>query len=104
MEDYLKYRTYRIKETITEEKVSELNIQSKPLIGIEKFKCAGQIISFIYNPYEISEDEIIKWLYAMKLTVKKHNPKSFKNKLKRIAKDNKISFGNKRLDCCGLND
>ncbi len=55
MEDYLEYKTFRIQEKITEEKVIELLDKSDDTHGIEKVKCAGQTVSIIYNPYAIGE-------------------------------------------------
>jgi hypothetical protein len=104
MEDYLKYKTFRIKEMITEETINELIITSEKVPGIEKFKGSGQVVSFIYNPYEISEKEISDWLLTFGLSVKKNKDNWFKRRLAKLAKDNKENLGNQRLDCCDLNN
>lgn len=104
MEDYLKYKTFRIKEMITEETINELIFKSEKVPGINKCKGAGQVVSFIYNPYEISEKEIIEWLLAFGLSVKKSKVNWVKRKLAKLAEENKESFGGKRLECCDLND
>ena len=104
MEDYLKYKTFRIKEMITEEMINELIVKSEKVPGINKFKGAGQVVSFIYNPFEISEKEIIDWLLAFGLSVKKNKANWFKKRLAKLANDNNESFGGKRLECCNLND
>jgi len=104
MEDYLQYKTFRIKEKITEEKVKELVKNSISTHGIDKLSCARQVVSFIYNPYEISEQEIIDWLSSFGLTIKKSKENWFKARLAKLAKDNKETLGNQRLDCCDLNN
>lgn len=104
MEEYLEYKTFRIQEKLTEEKVNELLDSSSHTQGIEKVNCAGQVISFIYNPYAIGEKQIIEWLTSFGLTVKVPNPKSFKSRLARLAHDNKENLGDKRLGCCDLNN
>lgn len=102
MEDYLHYKTFRIQEKITKEKVNELHSKSDDMQGIEKVNCAGQVISFIYNPYAISERQIIECLSSFGFTVKMRNPKSFKSRLARLAHNNNENLGGKRLDCCDL--
>lgn len=104
MEDYLQYKTFRIQEKITEEKVKELVKNSNSTQGIDKFRCSGQVASFIYNPYEISEKEIIRWLSVFGLTIKKSKKSSFQSRLAKLAKDNNENFGGKRLGCCDLNN
>ena len=104
MDDYLQYKTFRIIESITEEKIDELVMKFNSTRGIDKFKCVGQKVSFIYNPYEISEEELVEKLAILGLTVRLPDRKTFRNTLSKMADDNKKSFGRKRLDCCGLSD
>jgi hypothetical protein len=103
MEDYLQYKRFHILESISEEKIQELMTKFNSTPGIDKIGCLRQSISVIYNPYEISEKEILKSLSALGLTVTIENKKSFKKRLKKMAEENKKDFGGKRLDCCDLN-
>ena len=104
MEDYLQYKIFSIKELITKKVANELLLKSVLTVGIDKLRSAGQIVSFIYNPYEISEQEIIDWLSSFGLTIKKSKENSFKARLAKLAKDNREALGNQRLDCCDLNN
>ncbi len=104
MEDYLQYKTFRIIESITEEKMDELVMEFNSTQGIDKFNCVGQKVSFIYNPYEISKKELVEKLAILGLTIRLSNRKTFRQTLTKMADDNNKSFGRKRLDCCGLSD
>ncbi len=104
MEDYLKYKKFEIREIISEEKIKELMTKFNSTPGIDKISCVRQSISVVYNPYEISEKEIVNVLSTLELTVKIDDKKSFKNKLKKMAEENKEDFGSKRLGCCDLNN
>lgn len=102
MDDYLNYKSYRIREKVPEEKVPDIIQGMESIPGIEKFKCSGQVISFIYNPYEICEKEILNGLSTLGLIVGMADKNSFKSRLSKMAKDNKENFGGKRLDCCDM--
>lgn len=104
MEDYLKYKRFEIREIISEEKLNELLLKFNSTPGIDKISCVRQSISVIYNPYEISEKEILNVLSTLGLTIKMDDKKSFKNRLKKMAEENKVDFGSKRLGCCDLNN
>lgn len=104
MEDYLKYKRFEIRESISEEKINELLLKFNSTPGIDKISCMRQSISVIYNPYQISGKEIVNGLSTLGLTVKMDDKKSFKNKLKKMAEENKQDFGSKRLGCCDLNN
>jgi hypothetical protein len=104
MEDYLQYKRFHIQESISEEKIEELMMKFNSTPGIDKIGCVRQSISVIFNPYEISEKEISKSLSVLGLTVTIDDKKSFKNKLKKMAEENKKDFGGKRLDCCDMNN
>jgi hypothetical protein len=103
MDNYLEYKRFEIQENISEEKANEIVLKFNSTSGIDKISCVRKSLSVIYNPYEISEKEMVNVLFTLGLTVKKDNKKSFKNKLKKMAEDNKENFGGKRLDCCDLN-
>lgn len=104
MEEYLKYIRFEIQERISEEKINELLLKFNSTPGIDKISCVRQSISIIYNPYEISKKEIVNVLSTLGLTVKMDNKKSFINRLKKMAEENKQDFGGKRLGCCDLNN
>ena len=104
MEDYLKYKRFEIRESISEEKLNELLLKFNSTPGIDKISSVRQSISVIYNPYEISEKEILNVLSTLGLTIKMDDKKSFKNRLKKMAEENKEDFGSKRLGCCDLNN
>ena len=104
MGNYLEYKRFEIQESIPEEKVNEIMLKFNSTPGIDKISCVRKSLSVIYNPYEISKKEIVNILSIIGLTVKKDNKKSFKNRLKKMAEDNKENFGGKRLDCCDMNN
>ena len=102
MEDYLQYKSFQIQESISEEKIKELITKFNSTPGINKIDSSSHSVSVVYNPYEISEKEILKSLSALGLTISIDDKKSFKNSLKKMAEENKKDFGGKRLDCCDL--
>lgn len=104
MKNYLIYKRLEIQESISEEKKNELLLKFNSTQGIDQIACVRQSLSVIYNPYQISEKEILNILSALGLTVKMDDKKSFKNRLKKMAEENKHDFGSKRLGCCNLND
>ncbi|MCF6332608.1 MAG: hypothetical protein L3J11_04920 [Draconibacterium sp.] len=104
MENYLKYKRFEIRESITDEKINELLLKFNSTQGIDKISCVRQSIYVIYNPYEISEKEIVNGLSTFGLSVKMDKKKSIKNRLKKMAEENKEDFGSKRLGCCDLNN
>lgn len=103
MVDYLKYVRFEIQESISGEKIDELLLKFNSTPGIDKISCVRQSISVVYNPYEISKKEIVNGLSNLGLTVKTNDKKSFINRLKKMAEENKKDFGGKRLGCCDLN-
>lgn len=102
MEDYLQYKSFQIQESISEEKIKELITKFNSTPGINKIDSSSHSVSVVYNPYEISEKEIIDWLSSFGLTIKKSKENSFKARLAKLAKDNREALGNQRLDCCDL--
>jgi allophanate hydrolase subunit 1 len=104
MEDYLQYKSFQIQESISEEKIKELMTKFNSTPGINNIDWASQSVSVVYNPYEISEKEILKSLSVIGLIISIDDKKSFKNRLKKIAEENKKDFGGKRLDCCDMNN
>lgn len=76
MENYLKYKRFEIRESITEEKINELLLKYNATQGIDKISCVRLSIYVVYNPYEISEKEIVNDLSTFGLSVKtdKKNP------------------------------
>ncbi len=104
MNELLEYKRFMLNESITAEKIEELSVKFNSTQGIDKFKCTLHHVSFIYNPYEISENEIVKMLSVFGITIKTNKPYSFRARLAKLAKDNNENFGGKRLGCCDLND
>lgn len=104
MEDYLAYKTFRLKQQITEENRQILLRSFSKTQGINSVKCAGQIFSVVFDPYEISEKEIEKILALNNFSIKQPGRNFLKRKLEKLAEDNKKNLGNNRLDCCGLNE
>lgn len=103
MEDYLNYKSYRILEKIQKSKISEIIREIKSMQGIENIKCSGQIVSVIYNPYLISEKEVIEKLAGLGFSVKPPGKKSFKQRMEKWAENNTEILGDKELNCCNLN-
>lgn len=104
MEDFLKYKTIRIEQALDDGKSKSLLRTFNDKKGVESAKCNGQFFTIIYDPYEISEGEIVQTLANLGLSPKKPARNFFKRKLEKLAESNRKNLGNSRLDCCGLYD
>jgi len=106
MEEFVKDKFYQSAIPLTKEKQTQLSELLKKINGISLVEASEQGFKIEYNIYSCSDDEIVEILSENGFTeFSEKNPKQgfFKRLLKYISDSNKNSFGNKKLECCDLN-
>ncbi len=105
MEEFIKYLKFRAS---FENSVNALQSGKSALLkqpGILEVSVVDQTMVVGFNAYAISEDELTTFMNDMGLEPKPDKVKKglIANWLENLAKNNRESFGTKKLDCCDMN-
>ncbi|RIJ49742.1 hypothetical protein D1614_03100 [Maribellus luteus] len=105
MEDYIQNIQLRVDELPDHDLLNACLTSLKKEEGIQNVLFDKQTITVYFNPYRISEEEIISELNTagIKTSLSEKRIKGFRGWLKNMAAQNKKSFGGHKLDCCDLN-
>ena len=102
MEDYLNTFYHKSSHLITESdrrRLSALFVRDK---GIDNFRISPDGVYLEYNSYIYSPDKLEEILLKNGFTEEKELKQGFLTKhIKHLADSNKLTFGNRKPDCCG---
>lgn len=105
MEPYLEYVDFQ--KTFENSEIAEdyLVKTLREIEGVEEIKITQKGIGIKFNRYLISRSGIIKVMKELGFSIVSDNKKTgrFGSFINKLAKSNKKSFGNQKLDCCDLN-
>ncbi|MGD9993679.1 MAG: LDCC motif putative metal-binding protein [Salinivirgaceae bacterium] len=105
MKDFDKIIKYRFNKSLNESEISKLRQQLKEVEGIDSFEISSKYICIEYLPFKLSKESIQETLnnigYPVKIEKKKKKG-LFARFIDKLAKSNKETFGNQKLDCCDL--
>lgn len=105
MDEYTKTVTYSFNKVLNDYDISYLQSKLVKVDGIDSIDISNKSISVEYVTLQLAEEsvkEIIKNSgYPLK-EIKKKRKGIFRRFIDELAKCNKESFGNKKLDCCDL--
>lgn len=107
MEEWIQTLNIPVESSFPIELRNKLNTSMNHFTGIDSWHWEDDNLEVFFNPYEVSENTILENLKmkGLKLLEKKgSSKKGWKKFLSKMEKSNKKNFGNKRLDCCDLND
>ncbi len=102
-EDYTKVLTFEasVKMDYSQKDLIDNKISSTS--GMELLRWTPDYFKIKYYPHLYDESELISEFNKMGIKSRKHSKGSWLNNfLNTIAKENKKSFGDHRLDCCDL--
>ncbi len=105
MDDYKKEIVLSFKKHLNEDDMVNLQSKLEKVEGIESMNISAQSVSIEYVPLHLTA-ELVKEIinnagYPLKdLKIKRKG--FFRRFIDDLAKSNKESFGNKKLDCCDL--
>lgn len=105
MDEYNKTVTYRFNKVLNDYDISFLQSKLVTVEGLNSVDVSTESISVEYGSFQLTEeavkDVIINFGYQIK-KAKKKKKGIFGRFIDNLAKSNKESFGNKKLDCCDL--
>ena len=104
MEEYIHNLTFQVITALNSSELENINGLLHSRQGISNIKCTELLISLDYNSYVVAEDDILKLLSTCGIATTSPKKEGFlRHWLKELEKENKETFGKKRLDCCNQN-
>lgn len=105
MNDYLKTRKYESEKMMNYNKQKMLEEILHTINGINYVWINSTSITFDFYVQIVDEGYIKKTLIKAGFLFKEKSARnSFSRFIDKLAKENKKTYGNKKLDCCDLND
>ncbi|GAO30395.1 heavy-metal-associated domain-containing protein [Geofilum rubicundum] len=105
MDDYKKEIVLSFKKHLKDDDIFILKSNLEKVKGIESINIATQSVSIEYVSLHLTEEmvkEIIKDAGYPLRELKKRRKGFFRRFIDDLARSNRESFGNKKLDCCDL--
>jgi len=103
MDDYTKTIIYKVTQALNNRDISYLQSRLTSVEGIDSCDISTSSISIDYNTLTITCAYIKELINFMGYIVKEEKkPGRFKRFITFLAKGNRKTFGNKKLDCCEL--
>ncbi len=105
MEDLTKRTSFKVNRKLNLEEISKCTSLLTPIEGITDLEMIDKLISVTYNPYLISEKEIVKVLISAKIEILPTIAKKgiLKSGIDKMGQNYMNVFGNQHLDCCEIN-
>jgi hypothetical protein len=105
MEDYMHTIYLKSSEILNDDEIESLSALLKYNKGIENFRISSDGIYLEYNTYLYSQIQIEEILLKTGFRKKKDRRLGFfRRQITNLAKSNKKTYGNQKLDCCQLNE
>ncbi len=102
MEDYLNTFYHKSSHLITESDRRRLSALFAHDKGIDNFRISPDGVYLEYNTYIYSSDQLEDILLKNGFTEEKESKQGFLSKqIRHLAESNKLTFGNRKPDCCG---
>lgn len=103
METLKKTITLRFVKVLNNHDIFYLRTKLSSVSGIGSIHISTNFARINYNPFQITEEYIKDIMNFQGVEVKtEKKPGRFKRFITFLAKGNRKTFGNKKLDCCGL--
>ncbi len=105
MEDLTRRISFKVSRNLTLEEINICTSLLTPIEGITDLEMIDKMISVTYNPYLISEKEIVKLLIITKIEILPTIAKKgiLKSWIDKMGQNNKKIFGRQHLGCCEMN-
>lgn len=105
MGDFDKIVKYTFNKSLGEAEIVKLQQKLREVEGISTFEVSNECICIEYLPFKLSRVSIESKLKELGYPVKIEKKKKkglFARFIDKLAKSNKETFGNQKLDCCDL--
>lgn len=103
MEDLNKTITLMFAEVLNDHEISYLRTKLSSVDGIGSIHISTDFVRINYNPFQITGEYVKNIMNYLGFEIEaEKKPGRFKRFVTFLAKGNRKTFGNKKLDCCDL--